>query len=437
MGYPVGKPASKCGIWNLQMAALVAAVLITTVGIGPAAAQSKTNSGTAAAATCPDQPEMTFSEWSSDLGQRFGQGPREYIFADGYICSDTDKNFQDFLKKNPPKTPNTTVVLNSGGGDLAAGMRMGLVIREQKLWTQVGSEFPLMIPENENIKPEAVPYLSEPAAPPFAGNCASACTLTFMGGVNRTINYASNYGVHQFEAADENPNSQTQSQTEAAAAAIVAYLSKMGVSPNYMVYMVKKTGNDVTNLTMAELQQLNIVTPRWQTKWQITTLGDQSGFSLDGVTTDPWGTHDITFACIAKANALQPVSTTQQDSTAGPSKSDQTKQPPAVKATFSLDPGVRAKAQDLAGNVEGYVLELSGVFVPLVFSAKHTPATVAANRLTTTLQFTPGEVTALETFPNIGLAFVFNPSANLPMRMLKFESSLDGALLKQFAATCH
>jgi len=434
----VGNLPLKCSVSNLQMATLLAAALIAMAAISPAAAQNKQNkANTPAAASCPDQPEMSFELWSSNLGQRFGEGPREYIFADGYICSETDKKFEDFLKQNPPKGPNTTVVLNSGGGDLAAGMRMGLIIRKQKLWTQVGSEFPLMIPENENIRPDAVPYISEPAAPPFAGNCASACTLTFMGGINRTINYASNYGVHQFEAANQNSNANTESETEAAAAAVVAYLSEMGVSPNYMVYMVKKTGNDVTNLTMAELQQLNIVTPRWQTQWKIAALGDQGGFSLDGVTTDPWGTHDITFACIAKTNTPQTALATDQDSTAGPPAAAQASKAPVIKATFSLDPGVRAKAQDLAGNVQGYVLELSGVFVPLVFSAKHTPATVAANRLTTTLEFTQGEVGALETFPNVGLAFVFNPSANLPMRMLKFESSLDGALLKQFAATCH
>jgi len=433
----VGKPASRCGIANFLLAAFVAAVLSATAGIVPAVAQDQTNTGNATASNCPDQPEMTFSAWTSNLGQRFGQGPREYIFADGYICSDTDKKFDDFLKQNPLKTPNTIVVLNSGGGDLAAGMRMGIIIRKQKLWTQVGSEFPLMIPENENIRSDAVPYLSEPAAPPFAGNCASACTLTFMGGVHRTINYASNYGVHQFESADKNPTAQTESETEAAAAAVVAYLSEMGVSPNYMVYMVKKTGNDVTNLTTAELQQLNIVTPRWQTKWQITALGAQGGFSLDGVTTDAWGTHDITFTCMANANPVQPVSSTQSDSTAGPPTAGQAKPTAAIKATFSLDPGVRAKAQDLVGNVQGYVLELSGVFVPLIFSAKHTPAAVVANRLATTLQFTPEQVSTLETFPNIGLAFVLNPSANLPMRMLKFEASLDGGLLKQFAATCH
>ena len=32
---------------------------------------------------------------------------------------------------------------------------------------------------------------------------------------------------------------------------------------------------------------------------------------------------------------------------------------------------------------------------------------------------------------------MFNPAAKLPMRLLKFEASLDSALLKQFAGSCH
>ena len=56
---------------------------------------------------------MTFSAWTSTLGQRFGEGSREYIFAGGYFCSDTDQKFQMFLTQNPPKAPNTIVVLNS------------------------------------------------------------------------------------------------------------------------------------------------------------------------------------------------------------------------------------------------------------------------------------------------------------------------------------
>jgi hypothetical protein len=40
-------------------------------------------------------------------------------------------------------------------------------------------------------------------------------------------------------------------------------------------------------------------------------------------------------------------------------------------------------------------------------------------------------------YPDIGLAFIFDPAAKLPMRLLKFEAELDSALLKQFAGTCH
>jgi hypothetical protein len=47
-----------------------------------------------------------------------------------------------------------------------------------------------------------------------------------------------------------------------------------------------------------------------------------------------------------------------------------------------------------------------------------------------------GLLATLESEPNIGIAFLINPAAKLPMRLLKFESGLDGALLKQYAATC-
>ena len=87
------------------------------------------------APACPDQPAMTFTAWTSNVGQSFGEGSREYIFADGYLCPDTDQQFQTFLNQNPSKAVNTIVVLNSGGGNLGAGLRMGTIIRKYKMWT--------------------------------------------------------------------------------------------------------------------------------------------------------------------------------------------------------------------------------------------------------------------------------------------------------------
>jgi hypothetical protein len=386
---------------NLWPTGIAAALLIAMANIAPAAAQG--GAQTSSQPAC-DQPEMTFTTWSSNLGRRFGEGQREYIFADGYICANTDSKFQQYLTKNPPQGPNTIVVLNSGGGDLGAGLRMGRIIRQRKMWTQVGSQLPLMIPQNENIPSQSVPYLAEPSSPPFAGECASACTFTFMGGIHRIISYVSNYGVHQFESTQQDPN--LEADTEATSAELAAFLNEMGISPNYLVFMVKKRGNDVTNLTMRQMQELNIITPRWQTKWQIAPLADNTGFYLDGITIDPWGTHDIAVTCAPKPDPAQ-----------------QGQNPTVLRATIALDPGVRAKAQDLVGAVQAYGLVLSGNFVPVKLSAKQAQPTVVSGRLTTTLNVPQGLVDALRDIPAVGLAFMFDPAAKLPMRLLRFEAN--------------
>ena len=420
--------ARKCRRHLRRRSAIVAAaVLIALSSSIPSCAQNATPPApppAPAAATCLDQPEMTFTAWTSALGQTFGEGAREYIFADGFFCPDTDQKFQQFLTQNPPKAPNTIVVLNSGGGNLGAGLRMGRVIRQQKMWTQVGAQLPLMIPQNENIAAQTVPYLAELTSPPFAGECASACTFTFMGGVSRTIGYGSNYGVHQFELDTQAPGANPQADAQITSAQLVAYLTEMGISPNYMMDMVQKQGNDVANLTMKELQQLNIVTPRWQSKWLITPLNDNSGFYLNGTTTDRWGTHEIAFVCPPKPNPP-----------AQPTPGAPAPAPPALTAVFYLDLGSRAKAQDLVAAVQGYVLLQSGVFVTSIIPA-HQPPAVYANRMSVTLTIPPSLLASLETQPNIGIAFLINPAAKLPMRLLKFESGLDGALLKQYAAAC-
>jgi len=403
----------------LCVGAIAAALL---AALQPAAADTTP----APAPSCPYQPEMSFTAWTSTLGRQFGTGEREYIFADGYICTDTDQKFQQFLDQNPPKAPNRIIVLNSGGGDVAASLHMGQIIRQAKMWTQVGSRFPLMIGGNQNIPQQAVPFLARPASPPFPGYCYSACTFTFMGGVNRWIDYDSNYGVHRFEFTETVPDPADQAQINSAV--LVQYITDMGVSADYMVEMVKQGGNNVTNLSMKVLQQLNIVTPRWATTWQITPSSDNSGFFLDGVSTDPWGAHEIAVTCYPAAKPQ-----------AGPDSPQSAKPTPAVlQMAFSLDPGVRAKAQDLVGAVQSYVLEVGAGWLALADTtvAQHASVTGAANRLSATMNVSQSMLATLENSAYIGFAFMFDPNAKLPLRVLEFQADLDGAKLKQFAATC-
>jgi hypothetical protein len=63
-------------------------------------------------------------------------------------------------------------------------------------------------------------------------------------------------------------------------------------------------------------------------------------------------------------------------------------------------------------------------------------AGIRPNRLCVELTTPQGLLASLENQPNTGMAFLINPAGELPMRLLKFESGIDGALLKQYAGTC-
>jgi hypothetical protein len=408
--------------WRLPAMTLAAAVLLLSGAIVPAAADTP----------APCDGAMTFTPWTSTIGQQFGSGAREYIFADGTICPDSDQTFQQFLTQNPPKAPNTIIVLNSPGGDVAAGLHMGRIIRQQKLWTQVGEQFPLMIGGNQNIAVPAVPYLPRPSAPPFIGYCYSSCTLMFLGGVYRTIDYGSNYGVHQFYFEGSGPSNPVGT-SEIQSAQIVAYLAEMGISPDWITYMVKQGPTNVTNLTMKELQQLSVITPRWKSNWQIAPTSDRSGFYLDGATTDPWGTHDIAFTCAPPATVPPAPPPTP------PGQPAQPPTPPSVLiVTFSVDPGVRAKAQDLMSHVQQYVIEEGDQLLPLTFlPAQDPPVVDGSGRLTVKIGLFQSTVDEFENTPYLGFAMIFDPKAKLPLRVLQFDSDLNDTLLKQFAGTCH
>jgi hypothetical protein len=256
--------------------------------------------------------------------------------------------------------------------------------------------------------------------------------------------------VHRFEFTEAVDSPADQAQINSAA--LVQYVNEMGISPDYMTEMVKRGGNDVTNLSMKVLQQLKIVTPRWQTKWRLTPLPDNSGFFLDGAVTDSWGAHEIAVTCARNAGtAPQPAPAPQtatsqkaQPGPAAPATAAAAPSPPPppqalLQIAFSLDPGARAKAQDVVNAVQSYVLELDDGWTTLSAPTLAQPASVTgpANRLTAAIYVSKNGLATLASVANIGFAFMFDPNAKLPLRLLNFESTLDAAKLKQFAVTCH
>ncbi|MBV9860665.1 MAG: hypothetical protein JO267_00800 [Alphaproteobacteria bacterium] len=377
---------------------------------------------------------MTFTAWSGNEGRYFGEGTRAFIFADGDITADTPKQFSDFLAKNPPKVPNTIVVLNSDGGDLGAGLDFGALIRKAKLWTEVGSQYPVTIPSSPNIPAAMTPFIARPATPPFAGGCYSACTFAFLGGVVRSVPYASNFGVHRFEGTANDLSADAAQQMSGA---LVQYVREMGVAAQFVTEMSTASPSQINDLTLQKMAALKVITPHWHSSWQIATLNDSSGFYLQDMVSDGWGTHEIAVSCFPHP-AQTPASGGQNQAAGTQSQGAGGKKSPVLQMTFFLDPGSRADLQTLVAAVRGYVLEFDGESIgvdPLIAYPAVIPS--GTKWLAATVNIPADLLAALEQSAHIGFAFIFDANANLPIRLLQFVSDLDVGQLKSFRATCH
>jgi hypothetical protein len=405
------------------------------------------------AAFAADDPNaMTFRLWHSDAGLLFGEGSRDYIFADGNIAEDTADTFAAFLAQNPPKLANTTVVLNSNGGNLDAGLKLGRLIRKNKLWTSVGSLLPTNIGVTPTVPAKMVPYLRKPSSPPFTGYCYSSCTFAFLGGVFRFIDYGSDYGVHRFAFVDPSPGENLSDDAQETSGALVQYVVEMGIDAQFITQMSLKGPDDINHLTMQQLVALKVITPRWSTIWKINASSDGGGFYLGSWTADEWGLHTIAISCAppqppAPAVAATPSATPASTGTPLPSSSSSgpsaTPSPPApgLFLQFALEPGGRGDAADLVKAVKRYVIELDDGSVVVPDTALVQPAYVAATknhtRLAAKIRVSQKFAEALEQSGHIGFAFLFDPAAKLPLRLAQFEADLNGTQLKKFAATCH
>lgn len=106
------------------------------------------------------------------------------LIANGIIERDSDSKLLNTLGNLPG---GITVELNSLGGDLLGGMRLGDAIRTKRLNTRVRYAYPANAKPTKSFLP---------------AECYSACALAFMGGVNRILDERARFGVHSLQGAD-------------------------------------------------------------------------------------------------------------------------------------------------------------------------------------------------------------------------------------------
>jgi len=168
-----------------------------------------------------------------------------------------------FLDYDGRPQPGIRIHLNSPGGNLLGGVRLGETIREMQLNTAVSTSLTREVWDNEI-------HLAEAGDDPES-QCSSACVFAFVGGITR---YASErtppdevgfrdlgrLGVHQFydQAALVDPEAPSRTGNDAVldqliVAHLLRHLDKMGVSAELLQLASETHPRDMRYLTEEEL----------------------------------------------------------------------------------------------------------------------------------------------------------------------------------------
>ncbi len=136
-------------------------------------------------------------------------GAGEIVLAQGKIERKTEDNFGVTVKNMPA---GTIVLLNSLGGDLIGGLRLGQSIRARDFNTWIMDSQP----DKAVLKDKKI-----------LGKCFSSCAYTFLGGVVRRVDKSGQLGVHQFRSQEDKLDA---NQAQKLSAMLARYLDAMGIN---------------------------------------------------------------------------------------------------------------------------------------------------------------------------------------------------------------
>jgi hypothetical protein len=170
-------------------------------------------------ATTASATDMSFALQERDLRPNFDLD--QWVFADGEIVPGTFDKFQSFLKAHPSLIAGATVILNSPGGSVAEGIKLGDAIRDLHFRTDVGTI--------------GIGVMS--IAP---GICPSACIYPYLGGEYRYLHQGSAIGVHRFSFTNTAITASEATETsQLLAGYIVEFLNKSRVTTDFFPLMTK------------------------------------------------------------------------------------------------------------------------------------------------------------------------------------------------------
>ena len=222
---------------------------------------------------------MTFSMATS----KGNSSTSVWIAATGRVMPETPDHFRAFLAAEG-YTGGGQIILHSPGGNLAAGLQLGLMIRQAGLTTHIGRT-------ERHFESYSAPcdtWFDTVAA----GTCASSCAYAFLGGRDRFV--SSPYyptgpnilGFHQFYGNPERGSDMlsaeqvaeieatTLSVAQAVTGQIVLYAVEMGVDPRIVAFASATPSDGLYYPTDAEIEELRIASGSGLAPWFMEPYGD-------------------------------------------------------------------------------------------------------------------------------------------------------------------
>ncbi len=186
------------------------------------------------------------------------------IEAKGAITANTPVDFENFIRQERGGRPTsrTIILLDSEGGDLAAGLKLGSILRNEG----IDAEMP------------GAPWIESSETAPV---CLSACAYAFLGATFRNFGRDDYLAFHQFSAtslrASESINAITGAdllRDQYVAGVLVSYIVEMGVSAQLYELAASTPPDRLRYITTDEAEGLGMLTSADAvTGWQLEPFG--------------------------------------------------------------------------------------------------------------------------------------------------------------------
>ncbi len=175
----------------------------------------------------------------------------EWIYADGKILVETPSKFEEFL--NRQGTTGLPIVIRSNGGDTAAAIELGRIIRKRGKDVEVGailfagcstSRFFCRSKPDEHGRNFGSVDMEN-------GRCDFACVVALAAGTHRSANASLKIRL-----------SKTEMRAQIMNGSLSAYFHDMGINNMLLLFLNQTPQNEFLDLGFAQMQDTNLVQSR-------------------------------------------------------------------------------------------------------------------------------------------------------------------------------